>query len=71
MFDKMFIYEVEESGAKGVVIADTKEEAENKVIEAYKGGGYGEDFNFSELKVWKPCNGELLSSYPDVLEVTE
>ena len=71
MMDKVFIYEVEENGAKGIVIADTREEAENKVIEAYKGGGYGEDFNFSELKVYKPTHGEYVTKYPDVLEVTE
>lgn len=74
MMDNIYIYEVEYNGARGIVIADNEEQAKEKVTEAYRGGGYGEDFNFSELKVWSPLNnevGEYIRRYPDVLEVTE
>lgn len=68
--EKIWRYVVEDGGAGGIVIADTKNEAIKKVKNAYRTGGYGKDFNFCELIVWKAIEDDdgYLKNSPDVLE---
>ena len=55
------------SGGKGIVIADNKEEAKQKVKATYLKHGYSES-ELEELEVWKVTDG-FFNESPDVLEV--
>lgn len=55
------------SGGKGIVIADSEEDAKQKVKSSYLKHGYSES-ELDELQVWKVTDG-LFNDSPDVLEV--
>ena len=55
------------SGGKGIVIADNKEDAKQKVKASYLKHGYSES-ELEELEVWKVTDG-FFNDSPDVLEV--
>lgn len=55
---------------KGIVLADSESDAKQKVIEAYKKHGYGEDYNFSYLHIEKITDNPF-DDAQDVLEVIE
>lgn len=55
------------SGGKGIVLANSKEEARQKVMDAYLKHGYSKN-ELSELEVWK-IEESPFEDAPDVLEV--
>ena len=55
------------SGGKGIVIADSEEEARRKVADAYLKHGYSES-ELTDLQVWKITEA-WFEDAPDVLEV--
>ena len=55
------------SSGKGIVIADNKEDAKQKVKASYLKHGYSES-ELEELEVWKVTDG-FFNDSPDVLEV--
>ena len=69
MLENIWRYSVNEGEAGGIVIANTKEEAEKKVKEMYEdydGSENAED----EVTVWKATlDDEYSKDYPDVLEI--
>lgn len=69
--ENIWVYSIEEDGARGIVIADSKEDAESKVKKAYRKHGYGKDFNFSDMKVWSATeiNEGYFNDCPNVLEI--
>ena len=52
---------------KGIVLADTEEDAKQKVKASYLKHGYSES-ELEELQVWKVTDG-FFNDSPDVLEV--
>lgn len=69
MLENIWRYSVNNGEAGGIVIADIKEEAEQKVKEMYEdydGSENGED----EIIVWKAVlDDDYSKDYPDVLEI--
>ena len=62
-------YVIEDGGAGGIVIANSEQDAKDKLITAYTKHGYGEDFDFSEMIVWMANNDDgYMSDCLDVLE---
>lgn len=55
------------NGGKGIVIADSEEDARNKVINGYLKHGYSES-ELTDLEVWKVTE-EPFEDAPDVLEI--
>lgn len=56
-------------GGKGIVIADSKKDAKQKVMSAYLKHGYSKS-ELSELEVWK-ITEKPFEDAPDVLEIWE
>ena len=55
------------AGGKGIVIADSEQEARQKIISAYLKHGFS-DCDFDDLQVWKVADG-YFDDAPDVLEI--
>lgn len=55
------------SGGKGIAVADNKEEAKEKIINAYLKHGYSKN-ELSELEVWK-IEDSLFYDSLDILEI--
>lgn len=66
---KLFQYKLDDGGS-GIVIAETMEDAEKKVIEAYKKHG-GEDDYTPTVYLWEFMDGHYFEDCPDVLELPE
>lgn len=58
------------NGGKGIVLAESEEEAKSKLKEAYIKHGY-EVSELSEIKVWKVESDNFFEDAPDVLEIWE
>jgi len=70
MMERIWMYSVNEGEAGGIVLAATKEEAELKVRNKYKGWSGMDCTGEAEIKVWSAFCGDGYSAKdPDVIEV--
>lgn len=69
MLENIWRYSINEGESGGIVIANTKEKAEQKVKEMYE--DYGDSDNAEdEITVWKAIlDDDYSKDYPDVLEI--
>lgn len=71
--NKLYGYNIGDyDGGKGIVLAESEEEAKNKVKEAYSKHGY-EMSELNDIEVWKiQCqSNNFFDDAPEVLEICE
>lgn len=67
--ERLYGYSIDYSKeGMGIVLADSKEDAKEKIIQSYIKHGYPED-SFSNLEVWKISSNAWFSDSPEVLEI--
>lgn len=69
MLENIWRYSVNKGEAGGIVIANTKEESEQKVKEMYEDYD-GSENEENEIIVWKAMmDDDYSKDYPDILEI--
>lgn len=65
-----FVYTLEDGGT-GIVVADTVEEAEQKVRAAYSEHGGYENGNLDSIRIdiWEMYGDRYFPDHPDILEI--
>lgn len=70
--NKLYGYSIDAyNGGKGIVIANSEDEARDKIISSYIKHGYNSN-EFNNLEVWKVGQeNSLFSDSPEVMEIWE